>query len=458
VPENRGENKAPAVTDLVAARTPELRVAILGGGIAGMVLAHELAATRRCKVDLIEKSTELGGLFRSVQMAGLAYDIGYFLFGEEHGLFRAFPELRQLFPRDAICEVVIRDGGFLDDYPITPGGYLRQFGISRTLLASASLIGARVRYRNDDTFPGWIRYYLGDVFYKDSGLNSYIERLHSAPDQFVGMEFAHQRLPIIAQHSSLRSIVRQVPQLLKILSPASPAGRRVHARVRPREGWPWVHNFIRSKLEDVGVSVLTGQLLRQLRKEPDGFRLCFPDHERVYHRVISTVPIPSLCEMLGIKLEGGFEYINLVSLFFRFRGSLGFSGSHLSNFTHKARWKRVVMFSQLYGTADGEHYFTVEITMREHEQPQPEELAAEFIEHVRSLGIFDGEFDFQGWTLTENAYPFLRAGDHQRIERGRALVERLGIECVGRQGTFRYLNSSKVASEAQRTANRKEYS
>ena len=57
------------------------RVAILGGGIAGMSLASELASDNRFTVELIEQTAKLGGLPRSVEVDGLAYDIGFFCSG-----------------------------------------------------------------------------------------------------------------------------------------------------------------------------------------------------------------------------------------------------------------------------------------------------------------------------------------------------------------------------------------
>ena len=63
------------------------RVAILGGGVTGATLAAELAKSSRIKIDLYESSARLGGLHQSVVIGGKAFDIGYFIFGDDNELF-----------------------------------------------------------------------------------------------------------------------------------------------------------------------------------------------------------------------------------------------------------------------------------------------------------------------------------------------------------------------------------
>ena len=56
-------------------------IAVLGGGVAGVVVANELARSG-ANVDLIERAPKLGGLHRSVTADGMAFDIGAFVFSE----------------------------------------------------------------------------------------------------------------------------------------------------------------------------------------------------------------------------------------------------------------------------------------------------------------------------------------------------------------------------------------
>ena len=50
-------------------------VVVVGGGVAGLVAARELAATGR-DVLLLEGSAQVGGKLRTAQVAGLAVDVG----------------------------------------------------------------------------------------------------------------------------------------------------------------------------------------------------------------------------------------------------------------------------------------------------------------------------------------------------------------------------------------------
>jgi uncharacterized protein with NAD-binding domain and iron-sulfur cluster len=67
---------------------PRKRVAVLGGGVAGLSAAHELAE-RDFEVDVYERKPVLGGKARSIPVPGSSVDGRAELPGE-HG-FRFFP-------------------------------------------------------------------------------------------------------------------------------------------------------------------------------------------------------------------------------------------------------------------------------------------------------------------------------------------------------------------------------
>lgn len=53
----------------------EVDVAVVGGGIAGLAAAHDLAAGG-LRVELIERASETGGLLRREDLAGIPVDVG----------------------------------------------------------------------------------------------------------------------------------------------------------------------------------------------------------------------------------------------------------------------------------------------------------------------------------------------------------------------------------------------
>ena len=67
---------APGSTDASGRLAGVARdVVVVGGGVAGLVAARELAATGR-DVLLLEGSPEIGGKLRTAEVAGLPVDVG----------------------------------------------------------------------------------------------------------------------------------------------------------------------------------------------------------------------------------------------------------------------------------------------------------------------------------------------------------------------------------------------
>ena len=95
------------------------KIAILGGGVAGIMLARKLAERGLFEIDLIEKESRLGGLHHSVEIDGLHYDIGTFVFREKHPIFKLFPNILSLYVKVDNNPLSITPSGSLDAYPLT---------------------------------------------------------------------------------------------------------------------------------------------------------------------------------------------------------------------------------------------------------------------------------------------------------------------------------------------------
>jgi phytoene dehydrogenase-like protein len=428
----------------------EVRVAVLGGGVAGVVLAHELSRDPRFRIDLVERDSRLGGLHRSVLLGGVAYDIGAFAFEESRGLLHSFPSLQPLFMKIKYVRKSLTSRGSLDAYPLSLRGYARDHGFSGLCLAAADLAISKARYWKRDSFASFVRYYLGDRLYRGSGLKHYVERFYCAGEDEIDLEFARQRLVVMEQECSLRrAALRAVTRPFGVGARLN-AWREWVAWVRPQGGFGVVYQAVRGILESRGVSVLTGRQIGSIAREGGEFVIDFPDETRRYHRVVSTIPVPAALRYVGLppRAGGAIEYMKLYSLFFRFTGDPGHDAAVLYNFTSGGRWKRLAAFSNLYGTVDGEHYFVVECTLPPGDGSSLEEQARGFEEHISRAGLFRGELRYQGGVVTEEAYPIYRNGKLGEIAEMRQLLNRAGIDTVGRQGRFEYISSSVAAERS----------
>ena len=174
------------------------RVAILGGGVTGVVLAHELARRPGYAVTLFEHAPGLGGLHRSVRHDGLVFDLGAFLFSRHDGFFHSFPFLLDTFV-PAGERMTVTPRGTVDRYPVTLRGFLRDQPLPVAVLALADSVGGRWRYRGRENVPAFAQYYLGGIAYRRTGLKAYVERFYGIPGEEIGIEFALERLKAITR-------------------------------------------------------------------------------------------------------------------------------------------------------------------------------------------------------------------------------------------------------------------
>jgi hypothetical protein len=319
------------------------------------------------------------------------------------------------------------------------------------LLAGGSLLAGKIRHRRRDSLPSYLRYYLGERLYRESGLQSYIQRFFSADDSQVDLAFARQRLGSIAEECSIRgNALRIVRELLA--SSASPPPWNCH--VRPPGGFDVVYGEIASVLDRSGVVIRTGSPIGAISRCNGGFVITTADDEHHVDRIVSSVPLGAIACALSIPIRREPEFVTLFSLYYRFTGDPGYAAPYLYNFTHDGVWKRITLFSSYYGTAAGDHYYVVECTGRSGAEERLEILAGEFQRQMGSLPFFDGALTYVGGSVTPNAYPMSRRDGGRDLEDLRRAVLAAGIEVVGRQGRFEHTSSHAVATDSRAVATR----
>jgi hypothetical protein len=421
------------------------RIAVLGGGVSGVIMAKHLADKETFAVDLIEKQERLGGLHRSIRLEGLVFDIGGFAFAHEHELLRSFPFLYDRFVPVQVEWLSVTNSGNVCRYPITVQSYLRDNGPMGLLLAVVDLFISRIRYRKRDTVPSFAKYYMGEQIYLRSGLQNYIERLFGIKDEEVGLEFALQRLGQIQNYTPMALIRNRLRGLFTWHAPTSGGSDLV----RPADGFEEAYREIGYSLTQQRVAVRLGCAIKAIRRTAQRlFEIDFGDHKETYSRVVSTIPIPVMLELLGTPPKFRFEHVALLSLFYR--GKLAHGASYLYNFTMSGFWKRISNFSAFYGQANGNDYFTVEVTTQDISPQHVEMLRLDFETHAAALGLCVPAVPLQylGNSITERAYPLFRRGKAKEVQAERDRLTAAGIDFVGRQGQFAYISAHAAAEQA----------
>jgi len=415
--------------------------------MAGCVLAAELAKAPCLSIELFERSERLGGLHHSVVIGESTYDIGPFFFDEDHQVFSSFPGLIDHFVTASIKQVSITDGGKLDLYPLSVRGYLANHGFFHFAAAMLSIAFSKFRDRHRSDLPSFIRYYIGDLVYKRSGLQAYIQRLYSLRDDEVDLIFAEQRMGDLRKRASIRALLRNAFGFKKNLGLLHSA----NAFARPSGGFLEAYGYIERHLQNQGVAIRTGVKIDKIERAENKFITHRNGERAEFDVVISTVPIPVIGRLLSTPITHQFETVTLLSLFYRCQGEALKEVAVLYNFCTDGNWKRITNFSNIYGKAHEDTKFTVEIPVRsKHIDLEAQRLC--FEEHFAKLNLSLENLSFQGSYTTAGAYPVFRAKDISAIAVDIATIDASGVRTCGRQGRFEYLTSKQVAKSAASTA------
>ncbi|MBK8047792.1 MAG: FAD-dependent oxidoreductase [Anaerolineales bacterium] len=419
------------------------RVAILGAGVTGLVLANELAQNPNMTVEVFERSGRMGGLQRSVHVDGMEFDVGAIIFRRGHGLVVAFPKLLDVLVPTPPRPHALGPAGKMDPFPFSLAGYVRDNGVGETMVSVADMGYSRLRYSKRDTVPAYCKYYLGDHIYRNSGLKYFIERFYDVPDDQLGIEFAHQRLDYLQNIGNFYRV---------LLNRARPNNNKEGARevlVRPAAGFDAMFAMIGQWLAEQGVAVRMNTTIEQIGKQGDKFAIRTQVGEEIFDKVFSTAPIPVALRLIGQQPEVALDTMNLLSLFCV--ADMQHQANVIYNYMPDGLWNRITVFSRYYGKVNGRDYLAVEITTKDTSEPAIARYRQDFIDHVTRVGVARN-VECVGTFVTPSAYPIYRHGHSEQVAHEKARLAAFGIETLGRQGNFEYISSSIAANRATQAA------
>ncbi len=411
---------------------------VLGAGISGLVSAHILSGGGQGRVVVVDEFAEVGGNHLDCAHGGYTFDVGSFIFQDDSPLLRHFPELLPLYVPIEPSWGKLTPQGNVAAYPIDLRHDLVASGPAEWARMAVSVLGARLFHRRIANAREFARYWIGARFLKQSGLENYMERFFGIPADALDVEIAEKRMLWIKEHANAAKMIR----LFASRAPRPASNRQL---ARPREGYRALYAPAVRRLEADGVSFLMGTRPQRLRRDGDGFALDLAGRTIHARRVVSTIPIEHARALCGMTQAAGLETVTLISLFYSFRGDLGFDRSVLYNFSFEGAWKRLTLFSAFYGRVEGRDYFTVEVIASQVGH-SVERADADFRRTVAKAAILAGDLSLEGSRTVPHAYPLYSRGAAARAADALAELKDFGVESFGRQGGFDYQPTARVST------------
>jgi len=405
-------------------------VIVLGAGISGLVSASILSREGSGNVLGVDEYARFGGNLIACSIGEYTFDIGSFIFQDDSPLLAHLPEILPLYVPINPSWGRLNPQGVVTRYPISVKDDIVAAGPIEWLRMLSSVLFARIFLRRLQNARDFARYWIGVRLLHRSGLESYMERFYGLPAEKIDIKFAEKRMYWIKERASLRGIFH------RWMMQASGAIAN-HQLARPREGFNYLYQAAVQRLERCGVAFLLGTKLRSL-EEKDGVFFLETERGRVStKRVVSTIPLERIQNLCGMPSEERLMTVTLMSLFFSFAGDRGFAYSILYNFSLNGSWKRLTVYSDFYGKADGREYFAVEVN-GDLVSGSVEAAEQDFRRHVAENGLFAGDLRLEGRHTVSNAYPVYAEGADEQAANIIAALKALGIESFGRQGGFDY--------------------
>ncbi|MFB9948318.1 NAD(P)-binding protein [Rhizobium puerariae] len=417
---------------------------VLGAGVSGLVSASILTGQGQSHILVVDEYDHVGGNHIDWSSQGYTFDIGSLIFQDDSPLLTHFPELLSLYVPIEPSWGRLNPQGMITDYPISMRDDIVRAGAAEIIRILASVLYARLFQRGMRNAKEFARYWIGARLLWRSGLESYMKRFYGIAPEQIDIDLARKRMLWISEHASLPNLVRRLSKP----KPAAPSNRQL---ARPKAGFASLYRLATERLEQRGVRFELGVKMNAIEKIQDLFHLKVGDRVLATRRLISTIPIEQAETLCAMERRQPLETITLITLYFSFSGARGFLQSIIYNFSHDGAWKRLTVYSDFYGRANEREYFAAEV-LADQVGGSIEKAEADFRDHVRANGLFDGDLKLEGGQILTNAYPIYRRGAAQHAAEAIKRLGTFGIESFGRHGAFNYQPTARVSTIDAETA------
>ena len=240
--------------------SPELGVAVLGAGPAGLSAAHALSL-KGAEATVVEAEGTVGGIAKTIEFEGYRFDLG------GHRFYTRLAPVERLWREALGEELLVRRRrsriyfrGQFFNYPLRAEDVFRGLGlVESTRCAISYLRRPRMRRRKPQTFEEWVVSRFGRRLYDDF-FGSYTQKVWGIPGSEIRSEWATQRI----QEFSLTYAVLNILGLHR-KRPPTLIEEFLYPRLGPGQMW----EAFRDRLEGGGIPVHTKRRCVSLKRSGD---------------------------------------------------------------------------------------------------------------------------------------------------------------------------------------------
>jgi protoporphyrinogen oxidase len=433
---------------------------VLGGGIAGLTIAREIARAGR-SVVVLEQDAAVGGLARTIRWDGYAFDLGGHRFHSNNPDVVGW--LQALMGNDLLSvqrRSRIHVNGRFVDYPIRLRQATVAFGPLKAGAIACSYAASLVAHRDshDHSFEQWVIRRYGRVLY-DIYFRPYTEKVWGIPCTDLSADWAAQRISLPSLPKALYHAI--VPS-------KNPPPTIVQHFYYPRNGYGTIGDRLADEIIGLGGQIACGTSVTRIdvahetttisvRREGTVGRVVQCGH------VISTIPVGTLLATLAhdadvarVATDTPLPYRGVMLVLLQLnRTSISAdswtyfpSPSMLLGRTHEPKNWSPAMVPDPDVTS-----LAVEIFSSPGdgvwETPDPR-LVARTVEDLAGVGwIRPSDVRASRVVRAPYAYPVYTLDYRERVARVRAVLARWpSLSLLGRTGAFSYRNVDGVVEDS----------
>lgn len=439
----------------------EQRVAVLGGGVAGLSAAWKLAE-EGIGVDLYEAAPVLGGMASSWERNGYIWDFGPHRFHTKNAAIIGL--VRDLIGDDLLTRYRKTRVYFLDrffDYPLNAGNLLTNLPKSLAVMSMFDFVTMKIRqsFRPavDDSFESWVINRFGKRLY-DIYFGPYTAKVWGRDPSKLSASWAAQRV----------AVVDFWDLLLRTLKLRRGDNGFDHTEYKdefwyPRHGIGQIAEAMATRARGHGASLLTGARIAAI--EHDGtavtgirYRVGEDEFVQPCDAAVSTLPLPLFVQLLDpappadvLETARSLQYRAMIFVFLEI-DKPRVTDDHWTYFPDQGTiFNRISEMRNFSPDAvpSGKTSLTLEITCDIGDElwmmPE-EELYRRSIEGLVASGLIEerqvlGHF----FRRLSHAYPTYDREFEAKIGRlAYQLADFSNLVNAGRQALFRYVNTDHV--------------